>query len=172
MYWWRQVKSQKPHPRHDLPQNLEGRKSVCPVWIGPTDNFLTHLRKIFRVNERWSNKWDTHKSTINKRSLERITWRIFYIKQSNQLKRTSLNTQPAPSPQNSTNLRGKQIRMSGLDTSHIQFSNTLEDKFQDQWTLIRSMQTSRSTINDAKLITKTPKKNTSRIINCRNCYNL
>ena len=40
------------------------------------------------------------------------------------------------------------------------FSNTPEDKFQDQLTVIRSMLTNSPTINDKKMITKTPKTNT------------
>ena len=39
-------------------------------------------------------------------------------------------------------------------------SNTSKDKVQDQLTLIRLMQTKRSIINDANIITKTPENNT------------
>ena len=42
--------------------------------------------------------------------------------------KTQLSTSPGPS----TSLWGEQIRMSGLDKSHRQFSNTPEGKFQDQ----------------------------------------
>ena len=76
-----------------------------------------------------------------------------------------MNTQPAPSPQPSTNLQGDKIRMSGFDTAHRKLSNTPEDRFQDQLMLIRSMQTNRSEINDANIITKTPKNINQRIIN-------
>ena len=51
----------------------------------------------------------------------------------------STNAQLEPSSQPSTNLWGKQICMSGLDTSHSQFSNTTEDKFWDQWTKVQSI---------------------------------
>ena len=54
---------------------------------------------------------------------------IFYIKQSNQLKQKSLNTQPSPSPQPFINLRGKEIRMSGLYIPHINVLITPKDKF-------------------------------------------
>ena len=47
-----------------------------------------------------------------------------------------MDNQPPPSPQPSTNLQGKQIRMSGFDMAHKQFSNTPEDKFWDQRTMI------------------------------------
>ena len=50
---------------------------------------------------------------------------------------TSLSDQPSPLIQPSTNLRGKKIHMYGLDTPHLQFSNTPKDKFQYQLTLIR-----------------------------------
>ena len=50
------------HPRHNLPKTYGGRKPVCPVWIYPTEHFLSHPRTSFRINERLSNKYDTHKS--------------------------------------------------------------------------------------------------------------
>ena len=50
------------HPLHDLTQTCSGRKSVRLLWIQPTENFLTHPRTSFRIIERWSNKYDTHKS--------------------------------------------------------------------------------------------------------------
>ena len=40
------MKSQKRHPRYDLPQTCGGSKNLCPVWINPTENMITHLRKI------------------------------------------------------------------------------------------------------------------------------
>ena len=93
-------------------------------WIRPTGNFLTHPRTSFRINELWSNKYDTQKSTIKKIRLERRTLRIFYIKQNNKLKWKFLNNQLAPLPRPSTNQQGNQIYMSVLDTSHRQISNT------------------------------------------------
>ena len=42
------------HPHHDRSQTCGGSKSVCPVWIWPTDNFLTHTRTSFKINECWS----------------------------------------------------------------------------------------------------------------------
>ena len=71
-----------------------------------------------------------------------------------------MNTQPAPLPQPSTNMWGKQTRMSSLDMANRQFSNTPEDKFQDQLTLLHIMQTNRSTINNENIKTKTPNNNT------------
>ena len=77
------------HPFHNLPQTCGGRKLVCPVCIWPTENLKSHPRKSFRNNERWFNKYDTHKSTINKIRLGQRTWRIFYIKHT---KNTNNNT--------------------------------------------------------------------------------
>ena len=54
------------HPRHDLTQ-------TCRV----TKTFLIKSIKRFKINECLSNKYDTHKSTINKRRLERINWGYF-----------------------------------------------------------------------------------------------
>ena len=62
--------------------------------------------------------------------------------------------------------------MSGLDTYHIKVSNTTEDKFQNQLTLIQLMQKNRSIINDTNIKTKTPKNNDWQIINIINSYNL
>ena len=146
------MKSQKLTPSPRPSTNLRGEKICMSGCIRPTRKFLTHPRTSFSINELWPNKYDIKKSTINKRRLERITWRKFYIKQSNPLKRTSLNTQPAPLPQPSTNRWGKKI--------------------QDQLILIQLMRTQRSTINNARMITKTQNNSTWRIINCRHYYNL
>ena len=55
------------HPHHDLAKTCGARKCVCPVYIRPTDNLKSHPRKSFRINERWYNKYDIHKSTIDKK---------------------------------------------------------------------------------------------------------
>ena len=123
-------------PRHNLPETCGGRKSVCLVWIRLTDIFLTHTRTTFWINEFWSNKYDTYKSTVNKVWLEKRTWRRFWTKQRNQLNRTSIKTQPAPWPQPYTILQRKQIWMYSLDTDHRKVSTTSEYKYQDQWTLM------------------------------------
>ena len=65
------------HPRHNLPKTCGGSKSVCPVWIHSTENLLTHLRTSFRINERWYNKYYTHRSIINKRRLVQRTRKRF-----------------------------------------------------------------------------------------------
>ena len=158
MYWWWQVKFKKRCSRHDLPQICKGSKYVCPVWIRPTDNLITRPRTSLSINKWWSIKYDTHTSTINKRTLERRSWRSLYIQQSNQLNLTSMNTQPPPSPRPSKNLRENQSHMSTLDTSNRQFSITPKEKFWDKWTLIKLMGENSSTINDANMITKTAKK--------------
>ena len=41
------------HPRRDLPHTFGGRKYICPVWIRPTEKFLTYPRISFVINERW-----------------------------------------------------------------------------------------------------------------------
>ena len=114
----------KPHTLHNLPQTYKGNKDFCTVWIQTTENLLTYLRKSFGINVCWSSRYNSHKSTINKRRLEQRTWRIVFIKQSNELMLTSLNTQPITLPCPSTNLHGKQICMYSLDTVHRQFRDT------------------------------------------------
>ena len=54
------------HLFRNLLQTCAGSKSICPVWIRPTENLLPHPRTSFSINELWSNKYDTHKSTIKK----------------------------------------------------------------------------------------------------------
>ena len=66
MYWWHQVKQQNRYPYNKLPQTCTRSKYVYPVWIRPTDNLKSQPRKSFRINELWSNSYDTHKSKINK----------------------------------------------------------------------------------------------------------
>ena len=41
------------HPSHDLTQAFGERKSVCPVWICPTENLIQHPRIIIRNNKCW-----------------------------------------------------------------------------------------------------------------------
>ena len=55
---------------------------------------------------------------------------LYQEKQSSEA--NNLNTQPATSPQPSTNLQGKKIRMYSLDTTHRQFAIKPDDKFQYQ----------------------------------------
>ena len=55
--WIQKVWTPNFHPCHYPPQTCGGNKSVCPVWIRPTDNFLTHLGESFSINERWYNQW-------------------------------------------------------------------------------------------------------------------
>ena len=42
---WNRCNHKNRHPRHDLPQTCGGSKSVCTVWIHPTENFESHPRK-------------------------------------------------------------------------------------------------------------------------------
>ena len=53
---------------------------------------------------------------------------------------TSAITKPAPYPRPSISQWGDQIHMSNLYTYHMQFTITLEDKFQYQWALIQYIQ--------------------------------
>ena len=122
--------------------------------------------------DKFQDQWTLIKSTINKISLGRRNWKISSINKINQLKLTSLNTPLAPLQRPFIKLRGKKIRMYGLDKAHINFSITPEDKFKDKWTLIRSMQTNRSTINDTKITPKTPKNSDWIIIYQMNNNNL
>ena len=51
--------------------------------------------------------------------------------------RMSLNTQPEPFSQPSTNLRGGGVGMFGFDIADWKFTIKPADNFQDQWTLIQ-----------------------------------
>ena len=153
IYWWWQVKLKNRHLLHDLPQTFGGIKYVCQFWIRPTDNFLTHQRTSFRTNERWYNKYNTHKSTINKKGFNKELEGYFSSSKAINWCEKSEHS-PSPSPLPYTNLMGKQICISCLNTDHRKFSNTYKDKFQDQWTLIQLIQTNKSTINNENMITK------------------
>ena len=146
------------HPRHHNLQTCGGIKYIFPVCIKNTVNFKSHPRTSFRINEHWSIILNIHKSKINTIRLVQITWRIFYNKKNNKLTSISSYTQISPLPRLSTNLRGGQICISGLDKSHIIFSITLRHKYWYQLTLTRSMQTNKSRINDANIKMKTPKE--------------
>ena len=103
---------------------------------------------------------------------ERRTWWRFCIKQRNKMKQTCLNTQPATLIQPSTNLLGKKICMSGLDTAHRKFPNTPKDNFQYKWMPIHSKWTNRSKFIDGNMIAKTPKNNIWWTNNLKNNNNL
>ena len=45
----------------ELPQTCGVSKSICPIWIRPTDNFLTHSRTSSSINEIWSRKCNKYK---------------------------------------------------------------------------------------------------------------
>ena len=53
--WSKKVRTPNWHPRRNLWHTCGGVKSVCPVWIHPTYNFLTHLGKFFRI--KWMLIW-------------------------------------------------------------------------------------------------------------------
>ena len=74
------------YPFHDLPQSWGGIKSICPFWISSTWNFRSYPSTRFSINELLSNKYDTHKSTINKISLEKRTWSWIHIKHTKNYK--------------------------------------------------------------------------------------
>ena len=122
IYWWQQVKSQKLAPLPQPSTNLREEQIFMSGLDTAQWKFLTHPRTSFRINWHWYNKYDTHKSTINKIRLERRTWKMFYTKQINQLKQTCPNTQPAPLRWPSTDLWGGQINISGLDMAHTIFN--------------------------------------------------
>ena len=65
------------HHQHELTQTCGGSKYECPVWMRPAENFQTRLRTSLRINERWTNKYDSQNSINIKRRLEQISWRRF-----------------------------------------------------------------------------------------------
>ena len=54
--WFQQVVTLNRIPQHDFPQVYGGRKSLCPIWVFPTEDFQSHLGKSFSINEFWSDK--------------------------------------------------------------------------------------------------------------------
>ena len=51
--WIEQVWTPNRKTIHDLPQSCGGGKSICLVWIRPTDDFQSRPGKQFRINECW-----------------------------------------------------------------------------------------------------------------------
>ena len=76
---------------------------------------------------------------------------MIFLKTVNPFMMTSEVTQPEPLPQPSPRLCGKQIHMYRLYEDHRQFAITSEDKYQDQLTLIQSIQKQRLTINKVSI---------------------
>ena len=68
--WWLQVQPHNRHPLHNLPQTYRVIKAVCPIFIRPKYNLLTHPRKIFSTNELWCSKCNKHRTTIKKDILD------------------------------------------------------------------------------------------------------
>ena len=64
---------------YNLPKDCGESKNACLIYMRPTDNLQSHLREIFRINERWYDKLKLHRSTTNKRRLVGWTYKIFYI---------------------------------------------------------------------------------------------
>ena len=123
MYWWQQVKSQKPAPSPQTSTILQGNQILLysldtdhlQFTITPKDRFRYQLMMIqltWYIQAKNKKIW-----------LKQITLRRFYIKQCNQLKQTSLNSHPEPLPRPSKNLWGKKNCMSCLNTTDIKFSN-------------------------------------------------
>ena len=77
--------------RHGLPQACGRNKSVCPVWIGTTGNFQSHPKASFRINERWSNIYNTHNSTIKDKNLMKKLKVISYQAHQNSQKQYLMN---------------------------------------------------------------------------------
>ena len=96
------------------------------------DTYLYNLRDPYKLNHQTLVTYYCINYYINtiKNELEEIG--MIYLKPVNQLMTKIEITKLAPPPRPSKNLRGKKICMSGFDTAHIKFSNTPEDKFQDQ----------------------------------------
>ena len=82
--WRWKLKSHNRQPNHDLPQACGENKSICMIWLLPTENLQPHPKTSFNINESWSIKCKIHRSKINKGSIGTCTWRRFYInKKSN-----------------------------------------------------------------------------------------
>ena len=56
MYWCQQVWKPNQNNFHEFPQAWGRRKYGCPVWVCPTDNFMSHQRKNISINECWPNQ--------------------------------------------------------------------------------------------------------------------
>ena len=75
--WWWKVKEHIRHPKQNLTQAWRASKSLCLVYIRPTEKFQSHPRKSFRINKCWSSQLKTHRSKTNKGIIGRWIWRRF-----------------------------------------------------------------------------------------------
>ena len=106
MYWWRQVKNKNRHPATAFKRPAGEANRY--VW------FEYGLLKIFNHTQgNFSGSMNANPINVihkiqqsTKERLQQRTWRRFWINQRNQLKQTSMNNQPVPLPQPSTNLPG------------------------------------------------------------------
>ena len=168
-----EIKKTAPSPQPST--NLQGKKiqisslntSHWKYTNTPKDRFQYHWTLIQYI-------WYTEVNKQQKKAWKNILEDILdHTNQSIEAK--NYEDEPAPLSRHSTNLQGKKIRISILDTAHRQLANAPEDTLQDQWTLIWSLRTKKSTINGANIITKNPNNNTWRIIdqiNIRYLYRL
>ena len=69
--WCEKFLTPNRHPCHALPQTCRGGKSICPVCIRLTENFLTLPRTSFGINEFWSDYWKQN----NQQSMM-LRWRL------------------------------------------------------------------------------------------------
>ena len=117
----------------------------------------------FRINELWSIKCYKHKTTINKIRLQNtLKYFLDQVKQS-----IRENNYDHPIGILATDFH----KPVGEENLYVQVGyglhtmcNIPKYKFCDQWTLIRLTRTNRSTINDTKMKTKSPKNTTSKTI--------
>ena len=98
-----------------------------PFGYGTQKNYNT-LKDRFKENERWSNKHHTkfYNEKVNDLT-NNLKWNFRSSREINW--RKTLKNQLEPSPWPSTNLRGKQIRISFLYTSHKISDTRPKEKF-------------------------------------------
>ena len=133
MYWWRHVKlktvtlattSHKPAGKQICMSGLD--TAQWKFSITSEDKFkyqwiLIPYLRYRKVNNQQNKAWTKNLKYI----LDKI----------NQLKQTSMNTQPSHLAWPSTNIYGNKIFMYGLDMAHRRFSTTLEENFRinERW---------------------------------------
>ena len=111
--------------------------------ITPEDKFQDQWKPIHQIQN--TQVYNQQRNSC-KKNLKKI------LDKAKKLSTSTISyTQPAPFSQPSTNLQGKQICMSSLDTAHIQLEITLKDKYWYQWILIQPTRSYKSTIYDTMI---------------------
>ena len=154
--WLWRVKFHNQYPPHKFIKACRGRKTVCPLWIRPTEIFYHTWGKlsVSMISDPVGAK-----SQVNNQQSKHWLLNLKYVLyQSKQLIYVNTNEHPT-STLAMTFLKpegGGGVCMSIFDMAHRRHSRTPQDKYQAQLNLTKSTLTKQSTVDNVLIKTKTP----------------